>query len=168
MLREPGSVYQGGRSSSLLKVSSGRREEEAVRRALFAGGAVMGLRGRVLAGETVPRCRSTGGWVPGTLADRLPRASGDRQTWLAWPAVLQAGKGRHQGRVGALELEMANGKRFKVSKLMKCFHGGGGEFKRAGGSRALTADCQAGSGLTDANREAPPAIGAIVTYRFQV
>eukprot|EP00045_Choanoeca_perplexa_P012521 m.137072 g.137072 ORF g.137072 m.137072 type:complete len:269 (-) comp16040_c0_seq3:377-1183(-) len=49
-----------------------------------------------------------------------------------------AGKGKHKGKVGALEVEMASGKSFKV-----------------------------GSGMSDHDRDHPPAIGAIVTYRFQ-
>ncbi|MDP9931145.1 DNA ligase [Variovorax paradoxus] len=47
------------------------------------------------------------------------------------------GKGRHGGRLGALLVETPDGKRFKL-----------------------------GSGLTDAERETPPAIGSWVTYRF--
>eukprot|EP01137_Pigoraptor_chileana_P013130 Opistho-2@66308 len=48
------------------------------------------------------------------------------------------GKGKHKGRVGALQVEMPNGTRFDI-----------------------------GTGLTDAQREKPPSIGAIVTYRYQ-
>lgn len=47
------------------------------------------------------------------------------------------GKGRHKGRMGALEVRMPDGKTFLV-----------------------------GTGFSDAIREAPPAIGATVTYRF--
>jgi len=47
------------------------------------------------------------------------------------------GKGRHAGRLGALLVETADGKRFKL-----------------------------GTGLTDAERENPPAIGSWVTYRY--
>ena len=47
------------------------------------------------------------------------------------------GKGRHSGRLGALLVETPEGKRFKL-----------------------------GSGLTDAERENPPAIGSWVTYRY--
>lgn len=47
------------------------------------------------------------------------------------------GKGRHEGRLGALLVEMADGKRFKL-----------------------------GTGLTDAQRDAPPPIGSWVTYRY--
>jgi len=47
------------------------------------------------------------------------------------------GKGRNGGRLGALLVETPEGKRFKL-----------------------------GSGLTDAEREDPPAIGSWVTYRF--
>jgi DNA ligase-1 len=48
------------------------------------------------------------------------------------------GKGRHAGRLGALLLEMPDGQRFAL-----------------------------GTGFTDAQREAPPAIGSVVTYRYR-
>jgi DNA ligase-1 len=48
-----------------------------------------------------------------------------------------SGTGRNKNRVGALLAQMANGTQFKI-----------------------------GSGLTDADRDAPPPIGSIVTYRF--
>lgn len=48
-----------------------------------------------------------------------------------------AGKGRHKGVVGALEVRMANGKEFCL-----------------------------GTGLNDADRRNPPPIGSIVTYTF--
>lgn len=48
------------------------------------------------------------------------------------------GKGRHRGRLGALEVVDAAGRRFRI-----------------------------GSGLTDAQRVAPPAIGAVVIYRYR-
>lgn len=47
------------------------------------------------------------------------------------------GKGRHSGRMGALLVEMPNGKRFKL-----------------------------GGGFTDAERDEPPPIGAWVSYRY--
>lgn len=47
------------------------------------------------------------------------------------------GRGKHAGRLGALMVEMPDGKRFKL-----------------------------GSGFTDAEREDPPAIGTWVTYRY--
>ncbi len=49
-----------------------------------------------------------------------------------------AGAGRHKGRLGALEVELRNGKRFSV-----------------------------GTGLSDAERAAPPPVGAIITFRYQ-
>ena len=49
-----------------------------------------------------------------------------------------AGKGRFTGLVGALEMEMADGKHFRI-----------------------------GSGLSQAVRQQPPAIGSMVTYRYQ-
>lgn len=48
-----------------------------------------------------------------------------------------AGRGRNEGRLGALLVEMRDGQQFKL-----------------------------GSGFTDAEREHPPAVGAWVTYRF--
>ena len=47
------------------------------------------------------------------------------------------GKGRHQGRMGALLVEMPDGRRFKL-----------------------------GGGFTDAQRDAPPPVGTLVTYRY--
>lgn len=48
-----------------------------------------------------------------------------------------AGKGRHKGRTGALQVRMENGKEFLL-----------------------------GTGLSDAERNSPPAIGSKVTYRY--
>ena len=48
------------------------------------------------------------------------------------------GKGKHAGRLGALRVEMPDGKRFSL-----------------------------GSGFTDAQRETPPPVGALVTYRYR-
>ncbi|WP_422927146.1 DNA ligase [Singulisphaera sp. PoT] len=48
------------------------------------------------------------------------------------------GAGRHKGRLGALLVEMANGTRFSV-----------------------------GTGFSDAERESPPAIGALISFRYQ-
>jgi DNA ligase-1 len=83
MLREPGSRYVAGRSTTLLKVKSFRDAEA------------------VVIGHT-------------------------------------AGQGRHEGRVGALVVERPGGTRFSV-----------------------------GTGLSDAQRAAPPPIGATITYRYQ-
>lgn len=52
--------------------------------------------------------------------------------------AVQPGKGRHAGRMGALQVEMPSGQRFFL-----------------------------GTGFTDAQREAPPAIGSVVTYRYR-
>lgn len=49
----------------------------------------------------------------------------------------EEGKGKHQGRTGALVCRSRTGKTFKV-----------------------------GSGLTDAQREAPPAVGSVITYKY--
>ncbi len=50
----------------------------------------------------------------------------------------QAGTGKHSGRVGALQLELPDGTRFKV-----------------------------GTGMSDAERESPPKVGEIITVRYQ-
>ncbi len=50
----------------------------------------------------------------------------------------QEGKGRHKGRLGAVLVELADGTRFAV-----------------------------GTGFTDAQREAPPPLGSVVTFRYQ-
>jgi DNA ligase-1 len=83
MLRQPGSLYDAGRSATLLKVKS-RRDAEA----------------RVI------------GYDPGT--------------------------GRHKGRMGALVVELANGIQFEI-----------------------------GTGITDAQRNQPPAIGSTVSFQYQ-
>jgi len=83
MLREPGSAYVVGRSTSLLKVK--------------------------------------------TFHDTEARVVGHAP-----------GAGKHKGRVGALIVELPNGTRFNV-----------------------------GTGLSDAEREAPPKLGAVITFRYQ-
>jgi DNA ligase-1 len=83
MLRQPGSKYEAGRSSTLLKVKSFRDAE-----ALVIGH--------------------------------------------------QDGAGRHKGRLGALLVQLPNGIEFAV-----------------------------GTGFSDREREAPPAVGATVTFRYQ-
>lgn len=83
MLRKPGSRYEVGRSSTLLKVKSFRDDEA-----------------RIL--------------------EHLP------------------GEGRHKGRLGALLVELRDGTRFSI-----------------------------GTGFSDAERRAPPPIGAVVTFRYQ-
>ncbi|KAL0961041.1 hypothetical protein HGRIS_006031 [Hohenbuehelia grisea] len=83
MLRKPKSIYEGHRSSTLLKVKTFYDAEAVVT-----------------------------GYVPG--------------------------QGRHKGRTGALQCKMESGKTFNV-----------------------------GSGLSDKQRDKPPRIGSIITYRFQ-
>jgi DNA ligase-1 len=83
MLRQPGSKYEVGRSSTLLKVKSFKDDEARV-------------------------------------VEHLP------------------GAGRHKGRLGALLVEMANGTQFSV-----------------------------GTGFSDAERRSPPAIGSVITFRYQ-
>ncbi|MFO0722540.1 MAG: DNA ligase [Myxococcota bacterium] len=83
MMRRPGSRYEVGRSSSLLKVKSFHDAEAKV-------------------------------------IEHLP------------------GTGKHKGRLGALLVEMPNGTQFSV-----------------------------GTGFSDAERERPPKLGSIITYRYQ-
>ena len=83
MLRKPGSKYEVGRSSTLLKVKSFHDDEARV-------------------------------------VDHLK------------------GTGRHKGRLGAVLVELRNGTRFSV-----------------------------GTGLADKEREVPPPIGSIITFRYQ-
>jgi DNA ligase-1 len=83
MLRKPGSRYEVGRSSTLLKVKS-FHDAEAI------------------------------------VIEHLP------------------GTGKHKGRLGALLLEMPNGTRFS-----------------------------AGTGFSDQERQHPPSVGSIVTFRYQ-
>jgi DNA ligase-1 len=83
MLRQPGSLYVAGRSSTLLKVKSFKDDEAVV-------------------------------------------------------IAHQAGAGRHKGRLGALLVRLANGNEFSV-----------------------------GTGFSDKEREAPPAVGATITFRYQ-
>jgi DNA ligase-1 len=83
MLRRPGSKYEVGRSSSLLKVKSFFDAEARV-------------------------------------------------------VEYSAGAGKHKGRIGALVVELPNGNRFSV-----------------------------GTGLSDKERQSPPPIGSIITFRYQ-
>ena len=83
MLRRPGSRYEVGRSSSLLKVK--------------------------------------------TFHDAEARVVGHAP-----------GAGKHKGRLGALEVQLADGTRFAV-----------------------------GTGLSDDERRAPPPIGSVITFRYQ-
>ena len=83
MLRQPGSVYEAGRSSTLLKVKR--------------------------------------------FQDAEARVTGH-----------QSGTGRHKDRLGALRVMLPDGIEFAV-----------------------------GTGFTDAQREAPPPVGSLITFRFQ-
>jgi DNA ligase-1 len=83
MLRQPGSQYEAGRSSTLLKVKTFHDAE-------------------------------------GRVVEHLP------------------GKGRQAGRLGAVIVELPDGKTFSV-----------------------------GTGFSDAQRQNPPAIGSTITYRYQ-
>ncbi len=83
MLRQPGSRYEVGRSTTLLKVK--------------------------------------------TFHDAEARVIGH-----------QAGAGRHKGRLGALLVQLASGVKFSV-----------------------------GTGFSDAQRESPPPVGSVITFRYQ-
>jgi DNA ligase-1 len=83
MLRQPGSLYAAGRSSTLLKVK--------------------------------------------TFHDAEAKVIGH-----------EPGKGRHKGRLGALQVELPNGTRFGV-----------------------------GTGFSDSQRGSPPPVGSVITFRYQ-
>lgn len=83
MLRKPGSLYQVGRSSTLLKVKTFHDAEA-------------------------------------TVLEHV------------------GGMGRHKGRLGSLLVQLPDGTRFNV-----------------------------GTGFSDAEREAPPAVGSVITFRYQ-
>jgi DNA ligase-1 len=75
------------------------------------------------------------------LRDRALRALLKLTPWLDAEAVVVGhipGKGKHAGRLGALRMEMPDGRHFSL-----------------------------GSGLSDALRGEPPPLGALVTYRYR-
>ena len=87
-------------------------------------------------GEGLMLHRADARWQPGR-SDALLKLT----PWMDAEARVVGyvpGKGRLQGKVGALRVEAADGRRFRI-----------------------------GSGLTDATRAHPPAIGALVTYRYR-
>ena len=87
-------------------------------------------------GEGLMLHRADARWQPGRSAALLKLTP-----WLDAEARVVdyvPGKGRLQGKVGALRVEAADGRRFRI-----------------------------GSGLTDALRANPPPIGALVTYRYR-
>ena len=87
-------------------------------------------------GEGLMLHRADAHWQPGRSAALLKLTP-----WLDAEARVVGyvpGKGRLQGKVGALRVEAADGRRFRI-----------------------------GSGLSDAIRANPPALGAQVTYRYR-
>ena len=87
-------------------------------------------------GEGLMLLRSEALWQPGRNADlRKLKLVPDEDARVVGHID---GKGKHAGRIGALLLEMPDGKRFAL-----------------------------GTGFTDAQRESPPAVGAFVTYRYR-
>lgn len=87
-------------------------------------------------GEGLMLHRADARWQPGR-SDALLKLT----PWLDAEARVVGyipGKGRLQGKVGALMMEADDGRRFRI-----------------------------GSGLTDATRANPPPIGALVTYRYR-
>lgn len=87
-------------------------------------------------GEGLMLHRADALWAPGrseALRKFKPLPDEDARVVAHLP-----GKGRHQGRMGALLLEMPGGKRFAL-----------------------------GTGFTDAQRETPPPVNAYVTYRYR-
>jgi len=100
--------------------------------------ALQRLLGEVLAsgGEGLMLHRADALWQPGR-SEALRKLT----PWLDAEARVVGylpGKGRLQGRVGALQVERADGRRFRI-----------------------------GSGLSDALRANPPALGVLVTYRYR-
>jgi DNA ligase 1 len=87
-------------------------------------------------GEGLVLHHATARWQAGrSEALRKLKPMPDEETRVV---AYQPGKGRHAGRMGALQLETSSGKRFFL-----------------------------GTGFTDAERDAPPAIGSVVTYRYR-
>lgn len=87
-------------------------------------------------GEGLMLHRADAPYATGRSADLLKVTP-----WLDAEARVVAhlpGKGKHAGRLGALRVEMSDGRRFSL-----------------------------GTGFTDAERRAPPPIGAQVTYRYR-
>jgi DNA ligase-1 len=95
------------------------------------------LRTKVQAGgEGLVLHRANALWSPGrsdTLFKLKPQLDEEARVVGHLP-----GKGRHDGRLGALLLETPDGQRFAL-----------------------------GTGFTDAQRAAPPAVGEVVTYRYR-
>lgn len=86
-------------------------------------------------GEGLVLHRANALWSPGrsdALLKLKPKPDDDARVVAHLP-----GKGRHAGRMGALLLEMPDGRQFAL-----------------------------GSGFTDAQRVSPPALGSVVTYRY--
>lgn len=87
-------------------------------------------------GEGLMLHRADAQWTPGR-SDAVLKLT----PWLDAEARVVAhvaGRGRHRGRLGALEVEAADGRRFRL-----------------------------GTGFSDAEREHPPPLGAEVTYRYR-
>jgi len=100
--------------------------------------ALQALLNRVVAqgGEGLVLHRSDALWVPGrsdAVFKLKPLLDAEARVVAHLP-----GKGRHEGRLGALLLEMPDGQRFAL-----------------------------GTGFTDVQRAAPPALGSLVTYRYR-
>lgn len=95
------------------------------------------LRAMVKAGgEGLVLHRADALWAPGrsdALFKLKPAPDDDARVVAQLP-----GKGKYAGRMGALLLEMSDGRRFAL-----------------------------GSGFTDAQRDKPPPVGALVTYRYR-
>jgi DNA ligase-1 len=88
-------------------------------------------------GEGLVLHRANALWSPGRSSDALYKLKPVPDEDARVIAHL-AGKGRHAGRMGSLLLELSDGQRFAL-----------------------------GSGFTQAQRAAPPPVGALVTYRYR-
>jgi DNA ligase-1 len=87
-------------------------------------------------GEGLMLHRAAAHWQPGRSADLLklkPQADAEAVVLGHLP-----GRGRHEGRMGALRVQLPDGREFRL-----------------------------GTGFTDAEREAPPPVGTRVSFRYQ-
>jgi DNA ligase 1 len=87
-------------------------------------------------GEGLMLHRAAALWQPGRSADLLklkPQADAEAVVLGHLP-----GRGRHEGRMGALRVQLPDGREFRL-----------------------------GTGFTDAERETPPPVGARVSFRYQ-
>lgn len=87
-------------------------------------------------GEGLMLHRATARWQPGRSPDLLKlKAQADDEAVVVGHLP---GRGRHEGRLGALRVRLADGREFRI-----------------------------GTGFSDAERDAPPPVGTRVSFRYQ-